>query len=183
MAKRRRRKSTTAVTHRRRASKPAVRRRRKRSGGLGAGIGAPFKNSLNAGIGGAIYGIGSPMMSSKAMVRSGIGFVASFLAGYFGFPVMGNGIAGAAASDFVQGAIGGLSDDDLEDTEYTDVDLSDQELVADDQGNVFALGDGEQEPIFLGNMNDGSFDLSDGAFDLSDFSGVQRSMSMPTYTD
>lgn len=180
MAKRRRKK-TTAVTHRRRVTKPAVRRRRRKSGGLGAGMGVPFKNSLNAGVGGAIYGIGSPMISQKPMIRSGVGFIASFLMGYFGFPVMGNGMAGAAASEFVQAAVGGLSDDDLEDTEYTDVDLSDQELVADENGNVFALGDGEQEPIYLGNMHDGSFDLSDG-FDLSDYGGEQAVMSLPSYT-
>lgn len=184
MAKRRRKKSTAVVHRRRTASKPAVRRRRRKSGGLGGGMIAPFKNSINAGVGGAMYALASPLTSTKPVTRALIGLAGSFALGYFGFPVMGNGMAGAAAAEFVKSSVGSLSDDDdLQDTEYTDVDLSDKEVYADDQGNVFALGDGDVEPIYLGNMNDGSFDLSGGEFDLSDYTGEQSVMSLPSYNN
>ena len=174
----RRRKSTTAV---------APRRRRKKSSGLGAGLMAPLKNMMNAGIGGAIYGVGAPMVAAAPMTRGLMGLAAAFVLGYLNFPVMGNGLAGAAASEIVRGGLN-LGDEDLQEANYTDVDLSGQDLATDEQGNVYALGDGNQEPIYMGNINDGSFDLSANGFDLSangfdlsEYSGEQSVMMIPSY--
>jgi hypothetical protein len=188
MAKRRKRSTAVAKTTRRRSTvKPSTRRRRKRSSGLGAGMKAPFMNMVNSGMGGLAYGVGSPMLSANPLTRSLIGLAGAFLLGYMNFPTMGNGMAGAAASELVKSSLG-LNDEDLEDVEYTDVDLSGQELVTDEQGNVYSLGDGEQEPILLGNINDGSFSLSDNGYALEDYalndnSGQQSVMMVPTYNN
>lgn len=187
MANKKRKKTGTrrAVTRSRSTTVRSRSTRRRKKGLLGASMNELITNAKANGaaaLGGGVYSF-VELMKPSPIMRGIVGIGGAMMLGFFGFPFVGAGVAGACGHDLTLQVMKktGLADGELEDVMYVDpstlqdsgyVDSYGNALPMDDDGIIYELNDGG-EYVAVGD----AYSLQDG-YTLQDTSSVQM---LPTY--